>query len=144
VPDTLCAWHDATAGTAATAAPTVTAPPVKAVTAAAEATNLFSIHPPRDELYSGWAHMLGYRGHFSTKSRRYSTALGLLRQTRALYRTDQARQTRGLPMVDDRDAITIKEWRFAGTGLRHGEQFWAELARDNIATARRIARERAG
>lgn len=22
-----------------------------------------------------WAHMLGYRGHFSTKSRRYSTTL---------------------------------------------------------------------
>jgi hypothetical protein len=25
-----------------------------------------------------WAHMLGYRGHFSTKSRRYSTTLGAL------------------------------------------------------------------
>jgi hypothetical protein len=55
--------------------------------------------------------MLGYRGHFSTKSRHYSTTLGLLRKTRALYRADQARQTRGLPLVDDRDAITIKEWR---------------------------------
>ncbi|MFE9838129.1 replication initiator [Streptomyces sp. NPDC005551] len=26
-----------------------------------------------------WAHMLGFRGHFSTKSRRYSTTLGALR-----------------------------------------------------------------
>lgn len=27
-----------------------------------------------------WAHMLGFRGHFSTKSRRYSTTLGALRE----------------------------------------------------------------
>ncbi|CAM5716881.1 Replication initiation protein OS=Streptomyces violarus OX=67380 GN=FHS41_006725 PE=4 SV=1 [Streptomyces violarus] len=30
-----------------------------------------------------WAHMLGFRGHFSTKSRRYSTTLGALRDARA-------------------------------------------------------------
>jgi hypothetical protein len=30
-----------------------------------------------------WAHMLGFRGHFSTKSRRYSTTLGALRNARA-------------------------------------------------------------
>jgi hypothetical protein len=33
-----------------------------------------------------WAHMLGFRGHFSSKSRRYSTTLGELRQARADYR----------------------------------------------------------
>jgi hypothetical protein len=30
-----------------------------------------------------WAHMLGFRGHFSTKTRRYSTTLGALRNARA-------------------------------------------------------------
>ena len=30
-----------------------------------------------------WAHMLGFRGHFSTRSRRYSTTLTLLRSARA-------------------------------------------------------------
>ncbi len=38
-----------------------------------------------------WAHMLGFRGHFSTKSRRYSTTLSELRQTRAEYRAAQER-----------------------------------------------------
>ncbi|MFF9337937.1 replication initiator, partial [Streptomyces albogriseolus] len=33
-----------------------------------------------------WAHMLGFRGHFSTKSRRYSTTLGALRDARAQWR----------------------------------------------------------
>jgi hypothetical protein len=32
-----------------------------------------------------WAHMLGFGGHFSTKSRRYSTTLGALRRARVVY-----------------------------------------------------------
>jgi hypothetical protein len=31
-----------------------------------------------------WVHMLGFRGHFVTKSRRYSTTLGELRAARAV------------------------------------------------------------
>ncbi len=37
-----------------------------------------------------WAHMLGFRGHFSIKSRRYSTTLGALRTARAEWRRAQA------------------------------------------------------
>lgn len=37
-----------------------------------------------------WAHMLGFRGHFSTKTRRYSTTLGALRTARAEWRRLQA------------------------------------------------------
>ena len=33
-----------------------------------------------------WVHMLGFRGHFVTKSRGYSTTLGELRAARAAYR----------------------------------------------------------
>jgi hypothetical protein len=32
-----------------------------------------------------WAHMLGFGGHFATKSRRYSTTLGALRRARVAY-----------------------------------------------------------
>jgi hypothetical protein len=32
-----------------------------------------------------WAHMFGFGGHFSTKSRRYSTTLGALRRARVAY-----------------------------------------------------------
>ncbi|WP_344580279.1 replication initiator [Nonomuraea roseoviolacea] len=87
-----------------------------------------------------WAHMLGYRGHFSTKSRHYSIRLADLRQARAGYRSEQARLLAGLP--SPAETVTVAEWRYAGSGLRNGEPFWAELARQRIATARHIARER--
>ena len=35
-----------------------------------------------------WAHMLGFRGHFTTKSRSYSTTFGALRAERATYQAD--------------------------------------------------------
>ena len=49
--------------------------------------------------YSGllrWVHMLGFRGHFTTKSRKFSVTLGSLRQARRDYRaahTDRAMAT---------------------------------------------------
>jgi len=36
-----------------------------------------------------WAHMLGYGGHFLTKSRRYSVTFGQLRKARADHRREQ-------------------------------------------------------
>ncbi|MET8142109.1 replication initiator [Sphaerisporangium sp. NPDC005288] len=90
-----------------------------------------------------WAHMLGYRGHFSTKSRHYSTTLGALRQVRADYQAERSRQRRGLPDPGERQTVTVGEWRFAGSGYRTGEAFWAEIARQRIATARKLAREQA-
>jgi hypothetical protein len=40
-------------------------------------------HPHRDFVaLRRWAHMLGYRGHFATKSRRYSTTMRALRRAR--------------------------------------------------------------
>ncbi|HEX2319300.1 MAG TPA: replication initiator, partial [Streptosporangiaceae bacterium] len=44
---------------------------------------------PRDALASRlnrWTHMLGYRGHFLTKSRRYSVTFTQLRQARISHR----------------------------------------------------------
>ncbi|MEU8384950.1 replication initiator [Streptosporangium sp. NPDC048865] len=82
------------------------------------------------------------RSHFSTKSRHYSTTLGALRQTRADYRAVRARMLLGLPDPDEGNTLTVSEWTYGGSGHRHGEPFWAELARQGIAASRRIARER--
>ncbi|MEU7483553.1 replication initiator protein RepSA [Streptomyces sp. NPDC042319] len=91
-----------------------------------------------------WAHMLGFRGHFSTKTRRYSTTLGALRQVRADYRARQERQERGLSEdLDDSEGSTLvlAHWTYAGQGHTPGESWLAaQLARD-IKTNREIARE---
>ncbi|AOW89108.1 replication initiation protein [Streptomyces olivaceus] len=60
-----------------------------------------------------WAHMLGYGGHFSTKSRRYSTTLTALRQARADHRAEQQREALGL---SDHSTVTVGHWRYAGRG----------------------------
>ncbi|MFE3168268.1 replication initiator [Streptomyces sp. NPDC059224] len=60
-----------------------------------------------------WAHMLGYGGHFSTKSRRYSTTLTALRQARTDHRAEQQRAALGLVDVP---AVTVGRWRYAGRG----------------------------
>ncbi|WP_407699533.1 replication initiator [Streptomyces broussonetiae] len=68
-----------------------------------------------------WAHMLGFRGHFSTKSRRYSTTLGALRDARAEWRRAQA-------ATDERPTDTtyvLAHWVFAGTGLSDAEAWLA-------------------
>ncbi|WP_221348583.1 replication initiator [Streptomyces beigongshangae] len=68
-----------------------------------------------------WAHMLGFRGHFSTKSRRYSTTLGALRTARADWRREQAN-----PVPQDPDTtLVLAHWVFAGTGLSAGEAWLA-------------------
>jgi hypothetical protein len=43
-----------------------------------------------------WAHMLGFRGHFLTKARRYSTTFGALRAARTRHATVEARTQRDL------------------------------------------------
>ncbi|UJA08788.1 replication initiation protein [Streptomyces collinus] len=65
--------------------------------------------------------MLGFRGHFSTKSRRYSTTLGALRDARAEWRRAQA-------TTDERPTDTtfvLAHWVFAGTGLSDTEAWLA-------------------
>ncbi|MET7737138.1 replication initiator [Streptomyces sp. NPDC005402] len=65
-----------------------------------------------------WAHMLGFRGHFSTKSRRYSTTLGALRNARAEYRRAQAAEATN-PQPET--TYVLAHWVFAGTGLSDTE-----------------------
>ena len=61
--------------------------------------------------------MLGYRGHFATKSRRYSTTMRALRAARA----DWRRRQHPLPATGDAATsavITVTDLEWAGMGWR--------------------------
>ena len=97
-----------------------------------------------------WAHMLGYGGHFSTKSRRYSTTLGALRRARVAY---AVRRRRGdtLPLdawgraEDDQAVIVVASWRYLGAGYQTtGEAWLASSAAARAREERRIAKEELG
>ncbi|MFI8311720.1 replication initiator protein RepSA [Streptomyces microflavus] len=104
--------------------------------------NLDAAYPER--LLARWSHMLGFRGHFSTKSRRYSTTLGALRKVRADYRARQDREVNGLP-EDLEDAenstLVIAHWTYAGHGHTPGESWLASTIARDIKTSRETARE---
>ncbi|WP_067913372.1 replication initiator [Actinomadura rubrobrunea] len=67
-----------------------------------------------------WAHMLGFRGHFSTKSRRYSTTLGALRQARIDHNKHKQEIVTGR-LLDDEEILVVAHWRYVGQGLTPGE-----------------------
>lgn len=104
------------------------------------------LHPAYpDRRLRDWAHMLGFRGHFSTKSRRYSTTLGALRQTRADYRAAQQREALGLPDSDnapeEATTLTLAHWIYAGHGHTPGESWLAQTIARDLADQRDIARQ---
>ncbi|MFE7646458.1 replication initiator protein RepSA [Streptomyces phaeoluteigriseus] len=103
--------------------------------------DLHTLYP--DRKLRDWAHMLGFRGHFSTKSRRYSTTLGALRQVRADYRAAQQREALGLPDPDTPEAttLTLAHWTYAGHGHTPGESWLASNIRRDIQHNRETARE---
>ena len=79
-------------------------------------------------LLGRWGHMLGFRGHFSSKSRRYSITLSRLRRARRRFQTLTAEATRNGQPLDTRDlearllaedddtTLIVGSWSFAGTG----------------------------
>ncbi|MER5823301.1 replication initiator protein RepSA [Streptomyces mirabilis] len=104
--------------------------------------DLHPLYP--DRKLRDWAHMLGFRGHFSTKSRRYSTTLGALRQIRADYRAAQQRAALGLPDPDDSPEATtlvLSHWTYAGHGHTPGESWLAANIHRDIQLNRETARE---
>ncbi|MFI8276476.1 replication initiator protein RepSA [Streptomyces sp. NPDC085929] len=90
---------------------------------------------------AAWSHMLGFRGHFSTKSRSYSTTLGALRQTRADYRTTQEREARGLDDFEPDTVLVLASWQYAGHGHSAGESVLAATIARDIQLNRETARE---
>ncbi|MER7506885.1 replication initiator protein RepSA [Streptomyces lavendulae] len=94
-----------------------------------------------DRRLAAWSHMLGFRGHFSTKSRQYSTTLGALRQTRADYRAAQEREARGLGDVEPDTVLVLASWQYAGHGHSPGESVLAATIARGIQLNRQTARE---
>lgn len=97
-----------------------------------------------------WAHMLGFGGHFSTKSRRYSTTLTALRAVRRAFQRGEPIDPPAEDPACDADQqgdelAVILRWIFDGTGWLTTAD--AELANSSAARARErrhIAREEIG
>ncbi|MDP8968913.1 MAG: replication initiation protein [Actinomycetota bacterium] len=83
------------------------------------------------------AGLLGFRGHWSTKSRRYSTTLGALLAARRDY---AVRRRHGQPLdpwgrpVTEETVVVLPRWRFTGIGHRTPGDAW--LAQSAAASAR--------
>ncbi|MER5863978.1 replication initiator protein RepSA [Kitasatospora sp. NPDC002040] len=113
--------------------------------------DLDSLYP--DRLLAHWSHMLGFRGHFSSKSPAYSTTLGALRQVRADYRAEQARAdlrerllAAGLPDLDDlpdTETLVVAHWSFAGAGNTPGESMLAASIAADLHARRTTDRQEA-
>ncbi|GAA4510748.1 replication initiator protein RepSA [Actinoallomurus oryzae] len=90
----------------------------------AECRRLGALEEMANLRLTDWAHMLGFRGHFSTKSRRYSTTLGALREARMAYNQREHQITTGrLPLFDEDQVLVVAHWDYVGQGQTHGEAF---------------------
>ncbi|MEW9531984.1 replication initiator [Microbispora sp. NPDC049125] len=101
----------------------------------AECLRLGSLDELADLRLIQWAHMLGFRGHFSTKSRRYSTTLGALRAARAEHKRDEQITNGRLPLVDEDTVLVIATWQYAGQGLSAGDALLAAAITGTPMTA---------
>jgi hypothetical protein len=99
-------------------------------------------HPDEDfKALRRWAHMLGYRGHFATKSRRYSTTMRALRAAR---RDWHRRQNPLTLLYSDKTVVTDTRLEWAGRGWRtNGDALLALSAAARAREHRRVAREEA-
>ena len=65
--------------------------------------------------------MLGFRGHWSTKSRRYSTTFTVLRRARVAF-AKRRRARDGVPLdawgrpEDDQAVVVVASWVYVGSG----------------------------
>jgi len=114
------------------------------------AVDLYPPGGPFDNPYlllGKWGHMLGFRGHFASKSRRYSTTLTRIRGTRRRFQRAKARHPHRTVDVtsleradEDETTLVVGSWRFAGTGWATDED--TERAVAAAAWARERAEKR--
>jgi hypothetical protein len=105
-------------------------------------------------LLGKWVHMLGFRGHFASKSHRYAITLGALRRARrrASMLIAETRES-GRPLdlaaleadlladADDDTTLIIGRWSYAGAGWDNDAE--QALALSAAARAREYARQAA-
>jgi hypothetical protein len=94
-----------------------------------------------------WAHMLGFGGHWSTKSRRYSTTFTVLRRARVAF-AKRRRAKDGVPLdawgraEDDQAVVVVASWVYVGSGYAsEGERWLALSAAARAREQRRVAGE---
>jgi hypothetical protein len=94
-----------------------------------------------------WAHMLGFGGHWSTKSRRYSTTMTALRRARVAF-AKRRRPGNGVPLAawgrpeDDQAVIVLATWSYVAAGYAtEGERWLALSAAARAHEQRQVARE---
>jgi hypothetical protein len=79
---------------------------------------------PGNTAMAGWLHTLGYRGHITTKSRRYSVTMTALRAARHHWRTRRAEKPEAVDYQSDSHtkqdfsttADELDDWRIDGAG----------------------------
>ncbi|WP_447586949.1 replication initiator [Microbacterium lacticum] len=96
---------------------------------------------PYEQLHR-WDGMLGFRGHFSTKSRRYSVTLGSLRGARRTWRLRHLlAKTKPAEEISPDEVLVIGSWAYAGMGwLTDGDK---ALASEAASAARQWRHDRA-
>jgi len=65
-----------------------------------------------------WAHMLGFRGHFLTKSRAYSTTFGAIRGDRRSYRLGETLAALDTP-TEPGSVLVVNDWAVIQIGHRN-------------------------
>jgi len=92
-----------------------------------------------------WAHTLGFRGHWLTKSRSYSTTLTALRTARVEWAARRRRDElghHGSSPPEGEGGVILKDWRYVGSGyVNQGDSWLAETAGREIGETKRIARQ---
>jgi hypothetical protein len=103
-----------------------------------------------------WAHMLGFKGHNSTRSRCYSTTLTALRHARRDWRDQRLLAALGYPSGEnvvrhERDGgtsqgeeetvLVIGYWQYIGRGHSPGEAIYARTIAREMAENRQAARQ---
>jgi hypothetical protein len=88
-----------------------------------------------------WVHTLGYRGHVISKSRQFSTTMTALRERRATWRKDQARDGEPAAMTQDDSNPPIR-WEFERLGHKSlGDRVLVLSAFDRAQQERFTARD---
>jgi hypothetical protein len=93
-----------------------------------------------------WAHTLGFRGHFLTKSRRYSTTFGALRDERQRWQlASKGIAADGADSVVDENGpnvVEVREWNYEGSGyLTVGDVCLARNLEEELRLGRWLARD---
>ena len=104
---------------------------------------------PANTAMAGWLHTLGYRGHITSKSRRYSITMTALRAARHHWRIHRADQPEHVDVQhnshDQQDwsssACELSDWRIDGVGHRNdGERLLVHTAALRAREYRYLAR----